>query len=380
MLRRVAVAGDRAARSAVIAAYGAGRAGAVPGPRSAAAELRDLWPEVVDNLASGVRAGLSLPEALTQLGVRGPEELRRPFARFGEDYRATGRFDDCLDRLKAALADPVGDRIVESLRMAREVGGTDLGRLLRTLSAFLREDARTRAELETRQGWTVNAARLAVAAPWIVLALLSLRPEAVDAYDTRRRASSCSPSAAALSPGRLPGDGADRPAAGGGAGAAVSAARSPARCSGCSPALGLALAVGRLPVAAPAAARRPARAVPARRDPAVPAAARGRDALTPFPTLERHRSARSSATPSRLLERVLGGAASVRRRLEQAGRGMTLEEFRAEQVVWGGGGLLAGLVAEPVLSPPTAASGRCRCWSCCLVGGRRRGPGCATAG
>jgi tight adherence protein B len=152
--------------------------------RQRRAELRDLWPEVVDNLASGVRAGLSLPEALTQVGVRGPDELRRPFARFGEDYRATGRFYDCLDRLKANLADPVGDRIVESLRMAREVGGSDLGRLLRTLSAFLREDARTRAELETRQGWTINAARLAVAAPWIVLALLSLRPEAVDAYNS----------------------------------------------------------------------------------------------------------------------------------------------------------------------------------------------------
>jgi tight adherence protein B len=152
--------------------------------RQRRSELRDLWPEVVDNLASGVRAGLSLPEALTQVGVRGPAELRRPFQRFGEDYRATGRFYQCLDRLKAGLADPVGDRIVESLRMAREVGGTDLGRLLRTLSAFLREDARTRAELETRQGWTINAARLAVAAPWIVLALLSLRPEAVDAYNT----------------------------------------------------------------------------------------------------------------------------------------------------------------------------------------------------
>lgn len=147
-------------------------------------ELRELWPEVVDNLASGVRAGLSLPEALTQVGLRGPVEVRRPFQRFGEDYRATGRFHDCLDRLKASLADPVGDRIVESLRMAREVGGSDLGRLLRTLSAFLREDARTRAELETRQGWTVNAARLAVAAPWVVLGLLSLRPEAVQAYDS----------------------------------------------------------------------------------------------------------------------------------------------------------------------------------------------------
>jgi tight adherence protein B len=152
--------------------------------RQRRSELRDLWPEVVDNLASGVRAGLSLPEALTQVGLRGPAELRRPFQRFGEDYRATGRFYQCLDRLKAGLADPVGDRIVESLRMAREVGGTDLGRLLRTLSAFLREDARTRAELETRQGWTINAARLAVAAPWIVLSLLSLRPEAVDAYNS----------------------------------------------------------------------------------------------------------------------------------------------------------------------------------------------------
>jgi tight adherence protein B len=91
----------------------------------------------------------------------------------------------CLDRLKADLADPVGDRVVESLRMAREVGGSDLGRLLRTLSTFLREDARARAELETRQGWSINAARLAVAAPWILLALLSLRPEAVASYNGR---------------------------------------------------------------------------------------------------------------------------------------------------------------------------------------------------
>lgn len=147
-------------------------------------ELRELWPEAVDNLASGVRAGLSLPEALTQLGSRGPEQLRSPFRRFGEDYRATGRFSESLDRLKANLADPVGDRVIESLRMAREVGGSDLGRLLRTLSRFLREDARTRAELESRQGWTVNAARLALAAPWVLLLLLSSRPGAVEAYDT----------------------------------------------------------------------------------------------------------------------------------------------------------------------------------------------------
>jgi tight adherence protein B len=151
--------------------------------RRRAAAVRDLWPEVVDNLASAIRAGMSLPEAVTAIGDRGPEALREPFRRFGADYRATGRFEECLDGLKATLADPTADRVIESLRLARAVGGSDLGRLLRTLSGFLREDARTRAELESRQSWTVNAARLAVAAPWMVLAMLSLRAEAVEAYN-----------------------------------------------------------------------------------------------------------------------------------------------------------------------------------------------------
>ncbi|HYO18771.1 MAG TPA: type II secretion system F family protein [Dermatophilaceae bacterium] len=150
--------------------------------RKRRAVMRDLWPDVVDNIGSAVRAGLALPEALSQLTIRGPEELRPAFAAFAEDYRATGRFQECLDRLKERLSDPVADRLIESLRIAREVGGSDLGRLLRTLSTFLREDARTRAELETRQGWTVNAARLAVAAPWIVLAMLSTRPDSLQAY------------------------------------------------------------------------------------------------------------------------------------------------------------------------------------------------------
>lgn len=148
------------------------------------ADLRELWPEVVDNLTSGVRAGLSLPEALSAIGSRGPEQLREPFRAFGADYRATGAFNESIDRLKAALADPVGDRVCESLRVAREVGGTDLGRLLTTLSGFLREDARARSELLARQSWSVSAARMAVAAPWLVLVLLSTRRETLAAYDT----------------------------------------------------------------------------------------------------------------------------------------------------------------------------------------------------
>jgi len=152
--------------------------------RKRTALLRQLWPDVVDHLRSAIRAGLSLPEALIQLGEKGPEELRPVFRDFGADYRAGGQFDGSLNRLKDRLADPVADRIVEALRLTREVGGSDLGKLLGTLAEFLRESARTRSELEARQSWTINAARLAVAAPWLVMVLLATRPEAVLAYNT----------------------------------------------------------------------------------------------------------------------------------------------------------------------------------------------------
>lgn len=145
-------------------------------------EFAEVWPEAVDNLVSGVRAGMSLPEALAGLGVRGPEPLRAAFDHFALDYQVTGRFGESLDRLKARLADPVGDRVVEGLRVAREVGGGELGRLLRNLSGYLREDARTRSELESRQAWTVNGARLAVASPWLVLLFMSFQSEVIHRY------------------------------------------------------------------------------------------------------------------------------------------------------------------------------------------------------
>lgn len=152
--------------------------------RARRTRLREVWPEAVDALVSGVRAGMSLPEAVASLGERGPESVREQFQAFASDYVATARFGECLDRLKDRFADPVADRIVEALRLAHEVGGTELGVLLRSLSHMLREDMRTRGELEARQSWTVNGAKVAVAAPWLVLALLSTRPQAAQAYAT----------------------------------------------------------------------------------------------------------------------------------------------------------------------------------------------------
>ncbi|MDQ1697835.1 MAG: tight adherence protein [Frankiaceae bacterium] len=65
--------------------------------------------------------------------------------------------------------------------------------------------------------------------------------------------------------------------------------------------------------------------------------------LTPFPTLERL-LAPVLRDLARRVDRAVGGSGSVSRRLDQAGRPGTVEQFRIEQVVWGAGGLLLGLV------------------------------------
>jgi len=144
---------------------------------------RTAWPDVVDQLVSAVRSGLSLPDSIATLATAGPVGLRAAFAEFAADYRRTASFGLSIDRLKERLADPVADRILETLRMAREVGGTELVAVLRNLSAYLRQEAAIRSEVEARQSWVRNAAKLGVAAPWVVLLLLGTRPEAAVAYN-----------------------------------------------------------------------------------------------------------------------------------------------------------------------------------------------------
>ena len=58
---------------------------------------------------------------------------------------------------------------------------------------------------------------------------------------------------------------------------------------------------------------------------------------------------------ARLVERLLGGAASVRRRLLRAGMPPDVERFRAEQVVWGAVGALVGVVLGATLLATTFA-------------------------
>jgi len=143
---------------------------------------RQLWPDVCDLLVAAIRVGLSLPDAVASLADSAPPAVRPAFAVFARDLRATGRFETSIDTLKSTLADPIGDRIIETLRMARQVGGTELTGVLRALSSSVRADAALRGEVEARQSWIRGAAVLGAAAPWVILGLLAMRPEGREAY------------------------------------------------------------------------------------------------------------------------------------------------------------------------------------------------------
>ena len=175
---------------AVLSVVLAGTAAALPvmfaaGRRAAARKaLRNQWPDVVDALISAIRSGANIPDAVVSLAGFSSKAVSTPAALFAQDYRVSGNFELAALDLKARWANPNGDRIVETLRLGRELGGTEITTVLGSLGSHLRAESALRQEVEARQGWIRLAARIGVMAPWIVLVLLSTRPEAALAYNS----------------------------------------------------------------------------------------------------------------------------------------------------------------------------------------------------
>ncbi|MEN9741519.1 MAG: hypothetical protein RIR66_475, partial [Actinomycetota bacterium] len=141
-------------------------------PRKQNYDSHQVWADVVDDLASAIRAGLSLPQAMILLSTASPEGVRKSFEKAMNRYQVTGDFIGSLNILSEHAQDPIADKFVSAIQIAYEVGGTDLGNLLRTLSEVIREDNKLRGEINARQSWTVNGAKLAISAPWITVLIL----------------------------------------------------------------------------------------------------------------------------------------------------------------------------------------------------------------
>jgi tight adherence protein C len=74
------------------------------------------------------------------------------------------------------------------------------------------------------------------------------------------------------------------------------------------------------------------------------------------------------ADGARLVDRMVGGRAAVRRRLDALGSGLSVEELRVEQVVWGGLGLLGAAVVATVGSVAAGGVNALSVGLLCLAG------------
>jgi len=146
--------------------------------------LQQAWPGLIDHVRAGIRSGSDVTMAVIALPDSLPPDIVKPVAEFRADIRRGMDTDTALGELSQRFANPVGDRICEVLRMAHEVGGTDLPGVLLQLQHSVRADIAVRQDAQAAQSWIRSTALLALAAPWIVLVVIGTREQTVAAYQT----------------------------------------------------------------------------------------------------------------------------------------------------------------------------------------------------
>jgi tight adherence protein B len=147
-------------------------------------DLAKLWPEVVETLLSGISSGGSLEDGFGDLAKHGPLRLRRTFATALKILDSGSENRVALQWLKAELGEANADRTIELLQVVAEVGGTSLANALRAQAKQIRQDTALWGEIESKQGWVVGTAKLAVASPWLIVSLLAVRPENAAVYNS----------------------------------------------------------------------------------------------------------------------------------------------------------------------------------------------------
>jgi len=98
--------------------------------------------------------------------------------------RTHGDFNKAIFDLKLQCGQHSSDQIFEAISISKELGGSELLNILRTVGTFLRQDLALRREIEVKHGWIKNSAHLSAAAPWLLLLLLSTQPATARAFST----------------------------------------------------------------------------------------------------------------------------------------------------------------------------------------------------
>jgi len=95
---------------------------------------RGAWPRMIEEPHPHRVVGPVDPQALFEVGRRGPVELGPAFAAAQREWLLSTDFGRTLKVLKDRLADPTADAACETLLIANDLGGVDLDRRLTALA------------------------------------------------------------------------------------------------------------------------------------------------------------------------------------------------------------------------------------------------------
>lgn len=125
----------------------------------------EAWPRLIEELRvlTGP-AGRPIPQALLEIGLRGPFELRPAFAAAQREWAMTTDVARMMSVLKHELADPVADATCETLLIAVLAGG-DVDERLAALAEDRRNDERERKEAHAKQAGARLARAFVVIVP-----------------------------------------------------------------------------------------------------------------------------------------------------------------------------------------------------------------------
>lgn len=140
------------------------------------------WTLLIDDLTSGVRAGLTVSEALAQALQNCEEPLRSDFQEAILEINRSGQVSKVISILRNQIKDTVGVATLKLLQVVLKTGANDLATSLSILSNSSRENHNLIQELKTKQSWVLNGARIAVISPWLVLLALWTQESVRSAY------------------------------------------------------------------------------------------------------------------------------------------------------------------------------------------------------
>lgn len=141
-----------------------------------------LIPDLTEILAGGLEAGLSLVECVEELTRhRNPVliDLGHKMAAVLDSNLPTSQK---LNRCSKLVSCREGDLLFQLIESAMHFGDRNLGSAMLGFAKRTRELHSLQEELDSRLGWIRGTVTLAQFTPWIVVVLLSLRPEAASAY------------------------------------------------------------------------------------------------------------------------------------------------------------------------------------------------------